>query len=52
MATKRQNSFEPYLSLWVGQRTVAGMASGLLAPALMDGLRRLSFPEPQGSVAS
>jgi ACR3 family arsenite efflux pump ArsB len=41
--TKRLNPFERYLSLWVGLCMGAGVALGLLAPALMDGLRGLEF---------
>ena len=43
MATKRLNPFERYLSLWVGLCMIAGVALGLLIPALMDGLRGLEF---------
>jgi ACR3 family arsenite transporter len=42
-APKRLNPFERYLSLWVGVCMGAGVALGLLAPAFMDGLRRLEF---------
>ena len=43
MATKRLNPFERYLSLWVGLCMVAGVALGMLAPALMEALRGLEF---------
>jgi ACR3 family arsenite transporter len=42
---KRLNPFERYLSVWVGLCMVAGVATGQLAPALMDGLRGLEFGE-------
>jgi ACR3 family arsenite transporter len=42
-SSKRLNPFERYLSLWVGLCMVAGVALGVLAPAVMDGLRRLEF---------
>ncbi len=45
----RLNPFERYLSLWVGLCVVAGVALGVLAPAMMDGLRRLEFDPESGA---
>src|SRR5512145_212672 len=39
----RLNPFERYLSLWVGLCMVVGVALGLTAPGVMEGLRRLEF---------
>ncbi len=47
--SKRLNPFERYLSLWVGLCMVAGVALGVLAPAVMDGLRRLEFGLESGA---
>jgi arsenite transporter len=40
---KRLNTFERYLSLWVGACMVAGVLIGKLLPGFIDGLRRLEF---------
>jgi len=43
--TKRLNTFERYLSLWVGACMVAGVLIGKLLPGFIDGLRGLEFGE-------
>jgi ACR3 family arsenite transporter len=40
---KRLNTFERYLSVWVGLCMAVGVALGLAAPGLMEGLRGLEF---------
>jgi ACR3 family arsenite transporter len=40
---KRLNTFERYLSLWVGLCMAVGVGLGLGAPRLMDGLRGIEF---------
>ena len=41
--TKHLNTFERYLSLWVGACMVAGVLIGKLLPGFIDGLRRMEF---------
>jgi ACR3 family arsenite transporter len=43
MADKRLNTFERYLTLWVGLCMAAGVVMGLWAPAMMITLRGLEF---------
>jgi ACR3 family arsenite transporter len=43
--TKHLNTFERYLSLWVGACMVAGVLIGKLLPGFIDGLRGLEFGE-------
>ncbi|HSG01961.1 MAG TPA: ACR3 family arsenite efflux transporter [Vicinamibacterales bacterium] len=42
-ASKQLNSFERYLSLWVGLCMATGVALGLAAPGLMEAFRGLEF---------
>jgi ACR3 family arsenite transporter len=44
-APKRLNSFERYLTLWVGLCMVAGVALGKLLPEATDAIRKLEFGE-------
>lgn len=41
--TKRLNTFERYLSLWVGACMVGGVLIGKLLPGFIDGLRQMEF---------
>jgi ACR3 family arsenite transporter len=43
MMKRRLNTFEHYLSLWVGICMLAGVLLGKLVPALTDALRRVEF---------